>query len=60
MSASLAFMGRVSLVGFDRDAATIRRAATAKGMNTLREDGADKVVEGITTIEEILRVTQED
>ena len=42
------------------DAATIRRAATARGMNTLREDGADKVVEGITTIEEVLRVTQED
>jgi type II secretory ATPase GspE/PulE/Tfp pilus assembly ATPase PilB-like protein len=29
-------------------------------MNTLREDGADKVVEGLTTIEEVLRVTQED
>jgi len=42
------------------DAATIRRAATARGMNTLRDDGADKVVEGLTTIEEILRVTQED
>jgi general secretion pathway protein E len=49
-----------SLVMKSADAATIRRAATAKGMNTLREDGADKVVEGITTIEEILRVTQED
>ncbi len=49
-----------SLVMKSADAATIRRAATAKGMNTLREDGADKVVDGITTIEEILRVTQED
>jgi general secretion pathway protein E len=49
-----------SLVMKSADAATIRRAVTAKGMNTLREDGADKVVEGITTIEEILRVTQED
>ena len=49
-----------TLVMKSADAATIRRAATARGMNTLREDGADKVVEGMTTIEEILRVTQED
>jgi general secretion pathway protein E len=48
------------LVMKSADAANIRRAATARGMNTLREDGADKVVEGITTIEEVLRVTQED
>jgi general secretion pathway protein E len=49
-----------TLVMKSADAATIRRAATARGMSTLREDGADKVVEGLTTIEEILRVTQED
>jgi general secretion pathway protein E len=49
-----------TLVMKSADAATIRRAATARGMTTLREDGADKVVEGLTTIEEILRVTQED
>ncbi|MFQ5665105.1 MAG: type II secretion system ATPase GspE [Candidatus Binatia bacterium] len=42
------------------DAATIRRAATARGMTTLRQDGADKVAAGITTIQEVLRVTQED
>ena len=48
------------LVMKSADAATIRRAATAKGMTTLREDGADKVLQGITTVEEILRVTQED
>jgi len=48
------------LVMKSADAAAIRRAATAKGMNTLRDDGADKVVAGMTTIEEILRVTQED
>jgi general secretion pathway protein E len=48
------------LVMKNADAATIRRAATARGMNTLREDGADKVLDGITTIEEVLRVTQED
>jgi general secretion pathway protein E len=49
-----------SLVMKNADAATIRRAATARGMNTLREDGADKIIEGITTMEEVLRVTQED
>jgi len=48
------------LVMKNADSATIRRAATARGMNTLREDGADKVLEGFTTIEEVLRVTQED
>ncbi len=42
------------------DAATIRRAAQAKGMASLREDGAEKVLAGVTTVEEILRVTQED
>ena len=49
-----------TLIMKSADAAAIRRAATARGMTTLREDGADKVVEGLTTIEEILRVTQED
>jgi general secretion pathway protein E len=48
------------LVMKNADAASIRRAATARGMNTLREDGADKVLDGITTIQEVLRVTQED
>jgi general secretion pathway protein E len=42
------------------DAAALRRAATARGMNTLRGDGADKILQGATTLEEVLRVTQED
>jgi general secretion pathway protein E len=42
------------------DSASIRRVAAAKGMNSLREDGAEKVLHGMTTIEEVLRVTQED
>jgi general secretion pathway protein E len=42
------------------DANTIKKAATDKGMLTLRQDGAKKVLRGITTIEEVLRVTQED
>ncbi|MCS7201191.1 MAG: type II secretion system ATPase GspE [Dictyoglomus sp.] len=39
---------------------TIREAARRKGMNTLREDGLFKVLEGITTIEEVMRVTAAD
>jgi len=41
-------------------AQVIRDQARQKGMTTLREDGWDKVVKGITTVEEILRVTQND
>ena len=45
-----------------RKAATneIRRTAMDHGMVTLREDGWAKAQAGITTVEEILRVTQED
>jgi len=42
------------------DAATIRHAATAHGMATLRNDGAEKVLAGLTTVEEVVRVTQEE
>jgi len=48
------------LVMKNADASAIRRAATAKGMNTLREDGADKLLAGVTTVEEVLRVTQDE
>jgi len=37
---------------------TIKKAAAQKGMRSLRDDGALKVLRGITSIEEILRVTQ--
>jgi general secretion pathway protein E len=40
------------------DASRLRAAATAQGMRTLREDGWSKVLAGITTIEEVLRVVQ--
>ncbi len=49
-----------NLVMKNADAAAIRRTATSRGMPTLREDGAQKVLEGMTTVEEVLRVTQED
>jgi len=34
----------------------IRAAAQAEGMRTLRQDGVEKVLAGVTTIEELLRV----
>lgn len=38
----------------------IRRRAAEQGMVTLREDGWAKAKAGITTVEEVLRVTQEE
>ena len=38
----------------------IKNKAIEIGMTTLRADGAKKVLEGITSIEEVARVTQED
>ena len=34
----------------------VRRAALANGMKTLKTDGFAKVLEGVTTVEEIMRV----
>jgi len=42
------------------DAQKLKSAAIAKGMQSLRSDGFEKVLQGITTIEEVLRVTQKD
>jgi type II secretory ATPase GspE/PulE/Tfp pilus assembly ATPase PilB-like protein len=43
------------------DSTTIKRHAIDKhGMQTLRMDGAQKVRVGMTSIEEVLRVTQAD
>lgn len=41
------------------DSVSIGRQAVEEGMKTLREDGARKIVEGITALEEVVRVTQE-
>lgn len=40
------------------DAHLIKKVAIEEGMRTLRQDGVDKIVQGISTTEEILRVTQ--
>jgi general secretion pathway protein E len=42
------------------DAGAIKRAAVAKGMRTLRDDGAQKVLAGMTSAAEVLMMTTED
>jgi len=49
-----------SLILSKRPSGEIRRHAIERGMITLRDDGWAKARVGITTVEEILRVTQED
>jgi general secretion pathway protein E len=41
-------------------AGEIKEYAVAHGMKTLRDDGLARAAAGITTIEEVLRVTQDD
>ena len=48
------------LVQQGKTAAEIRAMALHEGMHTLRQAGFEKVQEGKTTIEEVLRVTMED
>lgn len=38
----------------------IKKTAQEEGMKTLREDGIDKISQGLTTIEEVVRVTMVD
>ena len=42
------------------DSGQIKAAALAQGMRTLRDDGALKVVAGVTTLDEVARVTAEE
>ncbi len=48
------------LVLQNSDAQSIKRAAQGQGMESMRDDGARKVLEGRTTVEEVLSATQED
>ncbi|MFC1461196.1 GspE/PulE family protein, partial [Verrucomicrobiota bacterium] len=48
------------LIAEKTSSAIIKTAAIEQGMHTLREDGWEKAQAGITTIEEVLRVTQAD
>jgi len=42
------------------DASMIKALAIEKGMSTLRQDGAAKVLQGITSVDEVVRVTQKE
>jgi general secretion pathway protein E len=48
------------IISLKADAMKIRNAAVSGGMRTLRSDGLEKALQGVTTLEEVLRVTQKD
>ena len=48
------------LIGNKADSTSIRQAAMAKGMVTLKDEGAEKVFHGVTTTEELMRITQQE
>jgi len=48
------------LVAQNVDAKRMKRQAVAGGMRTLRQDGARKVLSGMTSIAEVLRATEEE
>jgi len=70
---NLGYRGRIGIYEFlpayekvktvviaNADAGAVKRAAREIGMSTLRDDGIAKVLAGVTTFEEVLRVTRED
>jgi len=48
-----------ALVLSNPDSSTIEKQAIAEGMITMKQDGYIKVLQGMTTVEEVLRVAQE-
>ena len=48
-----------ALVLSNPDSSTIEKEAIAEGMITMKQDGYIKVLQGVTTVEEVLRVAQE-
>jgi type II secretory ATPase GspE/PulE/Tfp pilus assembly ATPase PilB-like protein len=48
-----------ALIMQQANANTIKAAAMQRGMRTLLQDGTSKILQGRTTAEEVLRVTQE-
>ena len=49
-----------SLVVNRAESSRIKRKAIENGMRTLRDDGALKVYQGVTTVDEVMRVTAEE
>jgi general secretion pathway protein E len=52
--------GITHMIAEKADSQSIKGHATSRGMKTLRSDGLEKVRAGVTTLEELLRVTQKD
>jgi len=48
------------LIGGKADSTAIKQAAVTKGMVTLKQEGADRVIQGHTTVEEVMRITQQE
>jgi general secretion pathway protein E len=48
-----------TLIMSGADSSVIRRKAIEQGMTTLFRDGIIKIVKGVTTVDEVMRVTQE-
>jgi type II secretory ATPase GspE/PulE/Tfp pilus assembly ATPase PilB-like protein len=46
------------LISEKNDSDVIQREAVLQGMTTMLDDGLEKVVRGLTSIEEVLRVTR--
>jgi general secretion pathway protein E len=72
LCSGLGYRGRLAIIEFlqmtdplrkvimaHEEAGAIQRLAIAEGMTTMYENGLQKVMQGITTIEEVLRVTSE-
>lgn len=51
--------GLRQLVMRHASATDIQRLAIAEGMDTMYQDGVRKALAGLTTLEEVLRVTEE-
>ncbi len=49
-----------AMVSQNIDSKSIKRKAQQKGMHTLRADGARKVLQGVTSVAEVLRATEEE
>jgi general secretion pathway protein E len=48
------------LIGTKADSSVIKQAAVAHGMVTLKQEGAERVIQGHTTMEEVMRITQQE
>jgi type II secretory ATPase GspE/PulE/Tfp pilus assembly ATPase PilB-like protein len=49
-----------SLVVTRRPTGEVKQTAIAEGMSTLRDDGWEKVLSGVTTVQEVLRASEDN